>query len=39
MMSIDFSKTKSDLCMTYEEHKKQINTTVAAGTEEEKLES
>jgi len=36
---IVFSKTKSDLCMTCEEHKKQINITVAAGTEEEKLEA
>ncbi|ETR66776.1 MAG: chaperonin [Candidatus Magnetoglobus multicellularis str. Araruama] len=36
---IVFSKTKSDLCMTCEEHKKQINITVAAGNEEEKLEA
>jgi len=36
---IVFSKTKSDLCMTCEEHKKQINMAVAAGTEEEKLEA
>lgn len=36
---IVFSKTKSDLCMTCEEHKKQINITVAAGTEEEKIEA
>jgi hypothetical protein len=36
---IVFSKTKSDLCMTCEEHKKQINIAVAAGTEEEKLEA
>lgn len=36
---IVFSKTKSDLCMTCEEHKKQINIAVAAGTEEEKLET
>ena len=36
---IVFSKTKSDLCMTCEEHKKHINITVAAGTEEEKLEA
>lgn len=34
-----FSKTKSDLCMTCEEHNKQINAAIAAGTEEEKLES
>ena len=36
---IVFSKTKSDLCMTCEEYKKQINIAVAAGTEEEKLEA
>lgn len=36
---IVFSKTKSDLCMTCEEHTKQINSAIAAGTEEEKLES
>lgn len=36
---IVFSKTKSDLCMTCEEHKKQINIAIAAGNEEEKLEA
>ena len=36
---IVFSKTKSDLCMACEEYKKQINAAVAAGTEEEKLNS
>lgn len=36
---IVFSKPKSDLCMTCEEHSKQINAAIAAGTEEEKLES
>lgn len=36
---IVFSKPKSDLCMTCEEHNKQINAAIAAGTEEEKLES
>jgi len=34
-----FSKTKSDLCMTCEEHNRQINAAIAAGTEEEKLDS
>ncbi len=36
---IVFSKTRSDLCMTCEEYKKQINAAIATGTEEEKLES
>ena len=36
---IVFSKTRSDLCMTCEENKKQINAAIATGTEEEKLES
>jgi len=36
---IVFSRTRSDLCMTCEEHKKQINIAVAAGTEDEKLEA
>lgn len=34
-----FSRTRSDLCMTCDEHKKQINAAITAGTEEEKLES
>ena len=37
--NIIFSKTKSDLCMTCEEHKKLINISVASGNEEEKIES
>ncbi len=36
---IIFSKTKSDLCMTCEDHNKQINAAIAAGTDQEKLES
>ncbi len=35
---IVFSKTRSDLCMTCDEYKKQINAAVAAGTDEEKVE-
>lgn len=37
--NVIFSKTKSDLCMTCEEHKKLINISVASGNEEEKIES
>jgi hypothetical protein len=36
--NIVFSKTKSDLCMTCEDHKKLINASIASGDEDYKLE-